>query len=190
MQRSLNVASIAFTAVLVHAACGTTVDSNVFGGGQGGAASTSTTSSASASASTTTTGDGAGGNPCWPDSCSAPSSSGVGASGGSAGRCGGVTSAPCPPDSFCDFASDQCGGTDRSGLCTPRPLGCDLEYIPTCGCDGTVYGNPCEANTSGVDVSNLGGCYAPPGMFPCGWTFCAFNEYCVRALSDVGGYPD
>lgn len=167
--------------VLLAAACGSSVETT--SQGQGGAGSTTGTSSS---------GTGAGGNPCYPDSCTGPSSSSSSSSGaGGAGpMCGGFGGATCPPDSFCDYANDNCGGDDGTGTCLAKPSACPELYIPTCGCDGVVYDSPCMANGAGVDVSNLGGCTAPAGTFACGWTFCNADQYCQRAVSDVGGEPD
>ncbi len=166
--------------VLLAAACGGSVETT--SQGQGGAGSTTGTSSS---------GTGAGGNPCYPDSCTGPSSSSSSSGAGGAGpMCGGFGGATCPPDSFCDFPSDNCGGDDGTGTCLAKPSACPELYIPTCGCDGVVYDSPCMANGAGVDVSNFGGCAAPAGTFACGWTFCGFDQYCQRSVSDVGGSPD
>jgi hypothetical protein len=67
---------------------------------------------------------------------------------------------------------------DGIGVCRPRPSGCSKQLKPTCGCDGQVHPNECEANAAGVDVSN-GGCEPPPGMFACGPEFCSLTaQFC------------
>lgn len=96
----------------------------------------------------------------------------------------------CPLDSFCDYGNDHCGGDDSQGVCTPKPGACGKNIQPTCGCDGKVYNNPCEANAAGVDVSASGGCMPPPGTFACGPLFCTSTQYCQDDLSDVEGVPD
>jgi hypothetical protein len=152
-----------FAGLLV--ACGGGVETEDGAGGAGGS-STSTSP-------TTTSG--------------APTSSG----GGSGVTCGGLVAAVCASaDERCDFPTDNCGHVDQSGVCVPRPEGCDDVYSPRCACDGTVYENDCAAYAAGVDISNDGGCAAPEGMTPCGPRFCAANvEYCHRETSDVGGIP-
>lgn len=169
--------------VLALAACGSSVDTSALGGATASTTTTTTT--------TTTTGGGAGGNPCYPDSCPPTTTSSSSGAGGSAALCGGDPGGACPPDAFCDFKNDDCGGADGPGVCTAKPGGCTLNYVPTCGCDGKIYGNPCDANAHGVDVSNLGGCTPPGGMFSCGAHFCSLQkDYCQRDQSDVVGVAD
>ncbi|MFT3769892.1 MAG: hypothetical protein QM820_31055 [Minicystis sp.] len=104
--------------------------------------------------------------------------------------CGGELGAPCPPDEYCDFGDNQCGGNDGTGICTKRPVGCPDNAQPVCGCDGQIHGNECDAQASGSDISILGGCKPPPGKFGCGAQFCALGtEYCERFNSDIGGEP-
>src|SRR5262249_15985773 len=94
------------------------------------------------------------------------------------------------PDEYCDFADNQCGGNDANGVCTKRPQGCTAIYLPTCGCDGMVYGNLCAANSAGQDQDQLGGCLAPSGMFGCGPSFCNLGvEYWEEEVCERGG-PD
>lgn len=82
----------------------------------------------------------------------------------------------CGPESICTFANHSCG-TSGQGACTVVPSGCDDVYEPVCGCDGTVYGNACEAHQSGVDLGL--DCLAPAGTYACGPHFCQIGvEYC------------
>ncbi|MDI1478477.1 hypothetical protein [Polyangium sp. y55x31] len=131
---------------------------------------------------------GAGGS----NSSSSSGVGGMGGAGGSSGAaCGGFAGTVCGPDEWCDFPNDRCGDTDLTGICKPRPSGCPDAYFPTCACDGTVYGNPCDAAQAGQDVSDLGNCMPPEGRFSCGHNFCDLaTEYCQKTTSDVGGYPD
>lgn len=113
-----------------------------------------------------------------------------GAGGGSIGNvCGGIADVMCASDAFCDYPSDECGGDDRQGECAPRPTDCPAVDEPTCGCDGSIYGNACAANAAGVDVS-VGGCTPPPGDFACGPGFCALaSEACFQSANDVAEPP-
>lgn len=110
---------------------------------------------------------------------------------GTGTACGGFVGMQCGPTEYCDFPDEQCGAADGVGVCKPRPQGCPEFYSPTCGCDGVVYGNSCDAASAGQDVSDLGGCMAPEGTFGCGHSFCTLaTEFCQKTLSDVGGMPD
>jgi hypothetical protein len=103
--------------------------------------------------------------------------------------CGG--GAVCGPTEYCEYGTNRCGTDGAIGVCTPRPFGCPDFYYPTCGCDGTIYGNDCDAAAAGVDVSNLGNCEPPKGQWACGEHFCNRGaDYCQRAVSDIGGWPD
>jgi hypothetical protein len=115
---------------------------------------------------------------------------GTGGTGGLGATCGGIAGLQCAADEYCDFPDDQCGGNDGSGVCTKRPAACPDIADPTCGCDGQIYGNGCDAQAAGADASNLGGCMAPAGQFSCGAHFCPTDlSYCEETLSDVGGTP-
>lgn len=106
---------------------------------------------------------------------------GSGGGGASADACGADGGTACGPDAFCDNPMDLCGKTSFVGppQCKPRPSACDAYAQPTCGCDGHVYGNACEANLAGVDAASLGGCVPPAGTFACGAIFCSeASEYC------------
>lgn len=137
-----------------------------------------------------------GGGPA--DSGGGPGDSSVGSdatapsdSGAVGATCGTIAGLVCDGASWCDFTDESCGGADAAGTCTARPAACTDQYAPVCGCDGMVYGNQCDAQAAGTDVSIAGGCTAPPYYFACGWRFCAAaTEYCRRSVSDVAGYPD
>jgi hypothetical protein len=47
------------------------------------------------------------------------------------------------------------------GECTERPQDCPPVSDPVCGCDGTTYGNACEAAVAGVSVEFDGMCVVP-----------------------------
>ena len=106
--------------------------------------------------------------------------------GGATLHCGGFAGDTCDAASYCDYPDDLCGAADGSGICKPRPQACDDFYDPVCACDGTIYGNRCEAASTGVDVSNVGGCPLPAGSFPCGPKNCSIaGEYCLHQISDT-----
>lgn len=111
--------------------------------------------------------------------------------GGSGLQCGGFAGTACPADEWCDFGRDDCGASDGTGICKPRPLVCGEIADPVCGCDGRIHGNPCDAQALGIDVSAIGGCTADPGFFFCGPRQCAIeSQFCQRVGSDIGGEPD
>jgi hypothetical protein len=137
-------------------------------------------------------GSGGSGTPGSSGTSGSAVSSTSGAGGSSDGTCGGIAGVQCAPTDYCDYDNNQCGAVDDLGKCKPRPNGCPKSYMPTCGCDGMIYGNDCDAASKGSDVSDLGGCAPPdPGLFSCGHIFCAKDQqYCERSVSDVASIPD
>jgi hypothetical protein len=135
---------------------------------------------------TSTTGGGGGQGGGTGGSSQGGGGSGQGGSGGGA-ICGGEAGIACGPTEFCDFENDQCGGNDATGICKPRPTGCPDNYAPTCGCDGTVHSNACDAQAAGADVNLLGGCTPPTGMYGCGAGFCTTNDVCTGTTNDTPG---
>jgi hypothetical protein len=61
----------------------------------------------------------------------------------------------CAAEEFCATAPGMCGAF---GGCTNRPQECFPVSDPVCGCDGTTYGNACEAAVAGVSVEANGAC--------------------------------
>ena len=108
------------------------------------------------------------------------------------GICGGNSGATCSAAQYCDFAQNGCGAADETGICTDRPTGCpDPVFEATCGCDGTIYGQPCDAYLAGTDLNRYGTCPVPAEDFACGWLQCnRETEYCQHSISDIGGEPD
>lgn len=91
----------------------------------------------------------------------------------------------CASSEFCD-RKGACGTGAARGTCAPRPHGCTSLYSPTCGCDGNIYGNPCDANAHGQDLSSRGECPAPKGWFSCGDRYCtAPVSYCQITGNDA-----
>jgi hypothetical protein len=175
-------------AALLCAACGPSVETGGTGTGTGTGGTT-----------------GTGGSPICPQEafpccpagesgpcCAQCTTTGTGGTGGVGGSvfCGGIAGIACAADEYCDFSDDLCGGNDNGGVCTKRPLGCTDNFWPTCGCDGQVYGNPCDANSHGEDINDGASCAPPAGMFGCGAHFCTTGkEYCEMDGSDIGGTP-
>ena len=75
--------------------------------------------------------------------------------------CGGITGESCAEGEYCSFPPEtQCGSGDQTGFCEARPEFCTREFNPVCGCDGSTYGNACEAAAAGISVASQGEC--PP----------------------------
>jgi hypothetical protein len=73
----------------------------------------------------------------------------------------------CAVDEYCHFPDGSCGDFGEAGECRPRPEICAELYSPTCGCDGLIYSNSCDASASGVSVANDDLClYMPPIDIP------------------------
>lgn len=67
----------------------------------------------------------------------------------------GAAPVSCAAASDCDDAHwcslTGCGFT--LGTCEPRPLACDGQWGPTCGCDGHTYDSPCHARLVGASIA-------------------------------------
>ncbi len=94
----------------------------------------------------------------------------------------------CEATQYC--AGNGCGG---QGYCQTKPQTCPLYVMPVCGCDGTTYGNPCDAAEAGVRVASDGPCPAPDGGTPDGGSGCLTNaecdlyQYCAGQGCDTPG---
>lgn len=74
-------------------------------------------------------------------------------------NCGGFAGFTCNDDQYCEYErGDQCGFADAMGRCKEKPQFCPRVYMPVCGCDGTTYGNSCEAAARGASVLRDGAC--------------------------------
>lgn len=72
--------------------------------------------------------------------------------------CGGIAGIECGDDEYCDYEPDDCGGSDTTGLCQPRPTECEPDEDIVCGCDGEPYDNKCLAAQAGTDIAEIGLC--------------------------------
>jgi hypothetical protein len=73
---------------------------------------------------------------------------------------GCIVNEDCGDGEYCAHPEGDCPPGAPTGTCTPRPMACDQIYQPVCGCDGTTYGNACEAAGAGVNVALQGECRA------------------------------
>jgi hypothetical protein len=96
--------------------------------------------------------------------------------------CGGIAGRQCRPTEYCDFANNQCGAGDQSGICKPRPEVCTLiAGQPICACSGKTYLNECEVYAAGSDLNVRGSCDIPQGLFQCGYMQCDVKtQYCLH----------
>jgi hypothetical protein len=72
--------------------------------------------------------------------------------------CGGIAGIECGDDEYCDYEADDCGGSDTTGLCQPRPTECEPDEDVVCGCDGEPYDSKCLAAQAGTDIAEIGLC--------------------------------
>jgi hypothetical protein len=95
--------------------------------------------------------------------------------------CGGLQGLQCNDGEFCNYAPEaQCGAADAPGECTAVPTACTREYNPVCSCDGTTYGNPCEARAASASIVSYGACgdSEPAACGGLQGLQCAADEYC------------
>ena len=56
---------------------------------------------------------------------------------------------------YCRKATGECEG---EGVCTSKPENCFAVIAYVCGCDGSTYGNECDAARKGISVAHQGKC--------------------------------
>lgn len=109
---------------------------------------------------------------------------GEGGEGGEGGIVGDGCAEQCTDTEYC--AGDSCTG---EGTCEERPPMCSREFAPVCGCDGTTYGNACEAESAGVRVDFDGQCPCS-GHDDCFDTqYCDQGEVCARSTGTCKERP-
>lgn len=93
------------------------------------------------------------------------------------------------PDGLCSATAPGPTPPKPAGTCTKRPTGCPDKWDPVCGCNGVTFGNRCDAQSAGVNVSHVGACESPPpktcGGF--GGIACSPSEWCDYPTSTCGG---
>jgi hypothetical protein len=92
-----------------------------------------------------------------------------------------MASANCHPDEFCAKASCE----EETGGCVRRPIFCNQEVEPSCGCDGFTYFNDCWRKFNRVPSSTPGECDAT--VVQCGGTAhaaCPPPSVCAQLLVD------
>lgn len=94
----------------------------------------------------------------------------------------------CNASQYCHIGGGCVVTGAKLGECRARPKACPELYSPTCGCDGITYGNPCEAQSKGVNVKRAGACEADP---LCSNVACAVIDDCCscRAYQAKGPPP-
>ena len=71
--------------------------------------------------------------------------------------CGGIQGIGCGEDQYCNLGIGNCC-CDFQGTCEEQPEMCTMNYDPVCGCDGTTYGNACQAAAAGISIDREGEC--------------------------------
>ncbi|MEM7166935.1 MAG: Kazal-type serine protease inhibitor domain-containing protein [Planctomycetota bacterium] len=92
--------------------------------------------------------------------------------------------ATCTDDSQCatgEYCQNAVGDCTGSGTCVVVPLVCPAHFDPVCGCDGTTYGNICEAAMFSANVEHLGACLGCTDN-----SACAAGEYCEKQVGFCG----
>jgi hypothetical protein len=91
-----------------------------------------------------------------------------------------------PPDTSCTTNEDCLGGQYCSkpgcsaalGVCRQRPVSCNGEHAPECGCNGVTYFNACLRRAEGVSMREPGLCDNPRR---CDTTSpCQAGQFCAR----------
>jgi len=99
----------------------------------------------------------------------------------------------CGEEEFCNL-DFTCFIEDPTGQCEPLPQACPDVWAPVCACDGTTYGNECDAHMAGAAIASEGSCEEPP-VQTCGGgggdeIGCPNGSFCDYDLRDTCGWAD
>jgi hypothetical protein len=73
--------------------------------------------------------------------------------------CGARAGNTCTSAEYCAYREGEfCGAADAEAICQPRPVVCNQDYRPVCGCDRRTYGNACTAAMAGTGILRAGIC--------------------------------
>lgn len=96
----------------------------------------------------------------------------------------GAATQPCADDGDCDnyffCQKDSCSAP--MGSCQTRPLFCDPNPAPVCGCDGVTYWNECYRRQFGVASSTPGECSGYARRCNVGTDCGDFPAFCAHIL--------
>ncbi len=83
--------------------------------------------------------------------------------------------ADCAPDRWCNYTG--CGFT--LGQCVVKPIDCNGQFAPICGCDGHSYDSICHAQKAGASIAATSAPCLGSGCAPA----CASGHTCVDCAS-------
>jgi hypothetical protein len=78
-------------------------------------------------------------------------------------QCGAIPGGDCPSGTYCKLATGSCSLPGALGTCALKTTACSDIWAPVCGCNGTTYGNDCDAAGAGENLAHTGECGATPG---------------------------
>jgi hypothetical protein len=136
------------------------------GAGSGGATGTAEAGAGGSAGAAGETADAGGDSGTGVEAGSGGDAGGGDAGNGDAGepidtRCGTRGGSTCGDAQFCNFQPEpnqECGGTDRGGVCEDKPQVCNDLYEPVCGCDNRTHANVCFTHLDGVSLKHEGLC--------------------------------
>jgi len=96
----------------------------------------------------------------------------------------GTPSEPCGDVTDCDnyFFCQKASCSAEMGACEARPVFCDPDPVPVCGCDGVTYWNDCYRRQFGVASSTPGECSGYARRCNVGADCGDFPAYCAHIL--------